>query len=164
MPDFAFYSTDINPTTDPANADPLPATLVVLDQPPVFGEYDFEAGSVGRGSVHATLGGQVVQDFGVFDVDGRITFSDTDALSADTVDDLQALWATVDGEYYFTDGYNMWKVGFLRPDGFKARKNLLFAHHGQDIYSYEIALIVLEKIATYTRDCGLALSVIAGGG
>jgi hypothetical protein len=161
MPDFAFYSTDIDPTVDPANASPAPATLVVLDQPPIFGEYDFEAGSVGRGSVHPTLGGQVVQDFGVFDVDGRITFSDTDALSSDTVDDLQALWQPVAGEYYFTDGYNIWKVRFPRPDGFKARRNLLFSHHGQDVFSYEIALIVVAKIVTYTQDCGLSLEVVA---
>lgn len=163
MPDFAFYSTDIDPTTDPANAVPAPVTLVVLDQPPVFGDYDFEAGDIGRGSVIPTLGGQVIQDFGVYDVDGRIVFSDTDALSAGIADDLRALWAAVDGEYYFTDGYGIWKVRFARPDGFKARRNLLWAYHGEDVFSYEIALIVLEKIATYTRDCGLYLAVVAGG-
>ena len=150
MPDFAFYSTEIDATVDPANADPAPATLVVLDEPPIFGDYDFEAGDIGRGSVIPTLGGQVIQDFGVYEEDGRITFSDTDALSAATVSALRALWETVDGEYYFTDGFGIWKVRFARPNGFKARRNLQWANHGEDVYSYEISLIVVEDMTTTT--------------
>ena len=145
MPDFAFYSTDIDPTTDPANADPAPSTLVVLDQPPLFGEYDPGGGEMGRGSVHLTLGGQVIQDFGVFEEDQRISFSDSDALSSATVAALKALHEAIDGEYYFTDGYNVWKIRFARPGGFRSRRNLFWAHHGTNIFSYEINLIVVSK-------------------
>lgn len=145
--DFAFYSTDISPTIDPANADPAPATLVVLDQPPILppGQYNFDAGETGRGSVIQTLGGNVIQDFGVIAGDGRISFSDTDALSSTTVAALKTIHETVDGEYYFTDGFSVWKVRFLRPNGFKYRKNLFWAQHGQSIYSYEIHLIVISQ-------------------
>ena len=145
MPDFAFYSTDIDPTTDPANADPVPGTLVALDQPPYFGDYDLQAGAVGRGSVHATLGGHVIQDFGVFEADERISFSESDALSSATATALKTLFETVNGEYYFTDGHNVWKIRFARPDGFIYRRNLLFAHHGEHIFSYEINLIVVSE-------------------
>jgi len=145
MPDFVFYSTDIDATTDPANADPAPATLVALDQPPYFGDYDLQAGVMGRGSVHQTLGGHVIQDFGVFVSDARISFSETDALSSTTVANLKTLFETVDGEYYFTDGHNVWKIRFARPGGFIYRRNLLFAHHATHIFSYEINLIVVSK-------------------
>ena len=143
MPDFAFYSTEIDPTTDPAIAEPAPATLVVLDQPPYFGDYDLQAGAMGRGSVHDTLGGHVIQDFGVFEKDQRISFSESDALSSATITALKTLFETVDGEYFFTDSHNVWKVRFSRPDGFIYRRNLLFAHHGEHVFSYEINLIVV---------------------
>ena len=145
MPDFTFYSTDIDATTDPANADPAPATLVALDQPPYFGDYDLQAGALGRGSVHQTLGGHVVQDFGVFASDDRLSFSETDALSSATVTNLKTLFETVNGEYYFTDGHNVWTIRFARPNGFIHRRNLLFAHHATHIFSYEINLIVVSK-------------------
>jgi len=147
MPDFAFYSKDIAPTTDPANASPPPATLVVLDQPPILGDgaYDFHAGEVGRGSVIRTMGGVVVQDFGVVEGDGRIVFSESDALSGATVAALKTLHETVDGEYYFTDGYGVWTVRFARPRGFTYRRNLFWAHQGHEVYSYEINLIVLSR-------------------
>lgn len=146
MPDFAFYSTDIDPTTDPAGAEPAPATLVVLDEPPIFGEYNLQAGDIGRGSVHQTLGGVVIQDFGVVDGDDRISFSDVDALSATDVANIEALWETVDGEYYFTDGYNVWKVRFARPNGFRYQRNLFWAINGETLFSYEINLIVEDRV------------------
>jgi hypothetical protein len=147
MADFAFYSTDITPTTDPANADPAPATLVVLDQPPILGDgtYDLQAGEVGRGSVIPTLGSAVIQDFGVVELDGRISFSDSNALTASVVSSLKAIHEVVDGEYYFTDGFNVWTIRFLRPGGFIYRQNLFWAQHGQEIYSYEINLIVISQ-------------------
>jgi hypothetical protein len=162
VPDFALYSIDIDPTTDPANADPAPSGLVVLDQPPLFGAYDPAGGEVGRGSVFQTLGGAVVQDFGVFDQDQRIAFSESDALSEETVAALKSLHDTVDGEYYFTDGYDVWKVRFARPNGFKYRRNLFWAHHEITVYSYEIELIVVAKIYTKFRDCNLSLEAVAG--
>jgi hypothetical protein len=145
--DFAFYSTDIDPTVDPANADPAPETLVVLDQPPILGDgrVDMQIGDAGRGSVIQTLGGAVIQDFGVYEEDGRISFGESDALSADVVDDLQTIHDVVDGEYYFTDGFRVWKVRFARPNGFKARLNLFWAQHDESIYSYEINLIIISQ-------------------
>mgnify|MGYP006289089647 CR=1 FL=1 len=147
MPDFAFYSTDIDPTTDPASADPAPATLVVLDQAPILGDgaYDMAAGEIGRGAVIQTLGGVSIQDFGVVEGDRRIVFSDADALSAATVASLRTLHETVDGEYYFTDGFNVWKVRFARPGGFIHRRNLFWAQHGENVFSYEIQLIVVSE-------------------
>jgi hypothetical protein len=159
--DFAFYSTDIQPTTDPANASPAPATLVVLDQPPIFGTYDFDAGEVGRGSVIQTLGGVVVQDFGVIAGDGRISFSESDALSAETVAALKAIHDIIDGEYFFTDGFRIWRVRFARPNGFKYRKNLFWAQHGHEIYSYEINLIVVAELVELTQDFKMVLEVIS---
>lgn len=143
--DFAFYSTDIAPTTDPASAYPAPAILVVLDQPPVFGAYELHGGETGRGSLFQTLGGAVVQDFGVFDKDLRISFSENDALSEATVTALEALHETVDGEYYFTNGYNVWRVRFARPGGFRYQRSQFWAEHGQDVWSYEINLIVISR-------------------
>ena len=144
MPDFAFYSTEIDPTVDPAEADPAPETLVVLDQVPILGDgqYNMQGGEIGRGSVIPTLGGVAVQDFGVIDGDQQISFSDSGALSAATVAALKTIHEVVDAEYYFTDGYNVWTVQFARPNGFVFRRNLFWAQHSQVIYSYEINLIV----------------------
>jgi len=162
MTEFAFYSIDIEPTTDPAGADPAPSTLVVLDQPPIFGDYNLHGGEVGRGTVIATMGGAVVQDFGVFSADERISFSEADALSPDTVDALKAIHETVDGEYCFTDGFDIWQVKFVRPGGFKYWRNLFWAHHGTDIFSYEINLVVTARLTSKRADCSLCLEVVSG--
>jgi len=164
MPEFAFYSTDIDPTTDPANADPAPETLVVLDQVPILGNasYNLMAGEIGRGAVIQTLAGVVIQDFGVMDGDQRISFSDSDALSAETVADLKTIHETVDGEYFFTDGYDIWRVRFARRGGFKYRRNLFWAQHSQEIYSYEINLIVMASLRREIADFGLSLEAVAG--
>lgn len=162
MTDFIFYSTDIAPTTDPANADPAPSSLVALDQPPLFGAYDLAGGEVGRGTVFPTLGGAIVQDFGVVVEDQRLSFSETDApLSLSTVAALKAIHEAIDGEYYFTDGYDIWLVRFARPDGFKCRRNLFWAAHGESVWSYEINLIVTGMCET--KDCTLSLEAVSAG-
>lgn len=145
--DFAFYSTDIDPTVDPANADPAPTTLVVLDQPPVLGDgqYDLQGGGTRRGSVHKTFGGAVIQDFGVVEKGGVISFSESDALSQDVVTALKTIHAVVDGQYYFTDGFRVWTVQFAPSNGFIPRLNLFWKQHDVTIYSYEINLIVISK-------------------
>lgn len=149
--DFAFYSTEIDPTVDPANADPAPATLVVLDQPPIFGNFNSQGGEIGRGTVISTLGGNIIQDFGVVVTDERISFSESDALTESTITGLKAIHVVVDGEYYFTDGFRVWKVRFARPGGFLYRLNLLMKQYADepgypgDRYSYEINLIVISK-------------------
>jgi len=144
---FAFYSTDITATVTPATASPAPATLVVLDQPAILGDASFDemSGEIGRGSVIQTLGGNVIQDFGVVASDGHIVFSDTDALSASIVAAIKVIYETVDGQYYFTDGFSVWLVRFARPNGFVYRKNLFWAQHGTVIYSYSIDLIIISK-------------------
>ncbi len=143
---FAIYSTDIAATLTPSEADPAPATLVELDQDPTLGgEYDPEAGQAGRGSVIPTVGGAVFQEFPSRLSDQRIAFSDTDALEEDTVEALRTLFTT-GGEWFFTDGYNCWRVRFLRPDGLKVRRNLLWSYHGAPRWSYEITLVPVEAM------------------
>jgi hypothetical protein len=164
---FAFYSTEIQPTVSPATASPAPVTLVVLDQPPIFGTYDFDAGEMGRGSVIQTLGGVVIQDFGVTPGDGRISFSENDALTKPVKEALDVIHKVVDGEYFFTDGFKIWRVRFARPNGFKARKNLLMAQYADepgypgDRYSYEINLIVVAELVETMQDFKMILEVKA---
>ena len=142
---FALYSTDISPTTNPAGASPSPASLAVFDQDPIFGEYDNLAGGIGRGSVQQTLGGVIVQDFGVVAGDGRIRIAERDAMSQAVVDSIQTMHDAVDGEYYFTDGIDVRRVKFARPDGFRAWRNLLWAAKGHFVFSYEINLILVAE-------------------
>ena len=145
MPKFAIYSTDISPTTDPANASPPPADLVVFYQDPLFGTYDIFAGDVGRGTVFKTLDGILIQDFGATEAGNIISISETDAFDQTTVDNLKTLWEAVDTQYYFTDGYNVWKIQFQRPNGFKYRPNLPLREANYVTYSYEINLVVISR-------------------
>lgn len=141
---FNIYSTEIAATLDPATADPAPTTRVGLDQDPTLaGEYDPEAGQAGRGSVIPTAGGAVFQEFPARISDQRIYFADTDALEDATVVALRTLYST-GGEWFFTDGYNCWRVRFLRPDGMKLRRNLFWSYHGEARWSYEITLVPTE--------------------
>lgn len=142
---FALYTTDIIPTTNPAEASPPPASLAVFDQDPIFGEYDTLAGSIGRGSVQQTLGGVVVQDFGIVAGDGRIRIVERDAMSQAVVDSIQTMHGIPNGQFYFTDGIDVWRVQFTRPNGFRAWRNLLWAARGHVVYSYEINLIVVAE-------------------
>lgn len=147
MPDkFRIYSTEITPTLDPDNADPLPATNIIFDQDPHHGTYEQATSSEDRGSIIKTLGGAVIQDFGVKVVDEIIAFSDIDALTQPTITALIAAYAIVDEEWYFTDGYECWKVQFSRsPRGFDKFRNLLFSEHDFYTFSYSITLLVLSK-------------------
>ncbi|WP_320043183.1 hypothetical protein [uncultured Desulfobacter sp.] len=143
---FRIYSTEVSATVDPDNAAITPGTLIAFDQDPLFGEYDPDGSEQDRGTVIRTLGGVVVQDFGVVEQDGEITLSDTDALEAGTVMALKTAYAVVDGQYYFTDGYECWKVQFSRnPRGLKTFRNILAAYHGTHLFSYEIRLQVISK-------------------
>lgn len=143
---FSFYSTEVAPTTTPETLSPAPLTLITLDQDPLFGTYEPEAGQMGRGSQNPTLGGVVIQDFGVILQDQRIKVAEDNALSQATVEALRSASAIAGGEYFFTDGYDVWKVAFLRPGGFRAWRNMLFAAKGVTIYSYEINLLVIEAM------------------
>jgi len=147
MPDkFRIYSTEIDATLDPDNAEPAPATLIVFDQDPIHANYNPVGSAQDRGSAIRTLGGVVVQDFGVNIQDETISFSEANAISQSVVTALKTAYETVDGQWYFTDGYECWKVQFSRtPRGFKSWRSLLFSYHSQHYFSYEIHLIVISK-------------------
>ena len=142
---FRTFSIDISPTLDPDSADPAPATNIVFTQDPKHGEYNEAQAESDRGSVIQTLGGAVIQDFGVSVRDETIEFSDTEALTQAVVTELQSAYEQVDTEWYFTDGYSCWKVQFSRvPRGFQKFKNLLFTKHDFVMYSYSITLLVVS--------------------
>jgi len=73
------------------------------------------------------------------------------------VADLRTIHETADGEYFFTDGYDIWRVRFARPGGFIYRRNLFWAQHNQEIYNYEINLIVMASLHCEVANCGLSL-------
>ena len=143
---FCIYSTEIAATLDPQNANPAPATLVVFDQDPIFGDYDTAGGFRGRGSKIETLGGVVLQDFGVVEKDAQIRIAEENVLVVNMITGIEALFVVIDGEYLFTDGVNCWTVRFARPDGFTYRQNLFFKiREDVDVFSYEILFNVMAK-------------------
>jgi hypothetical protein len=144
MSKFRIYSTDVTPSLNPDSLNP--STLVIFDQDPLFGQYNPDGTNPQRGQVIRTLGSVIFQDFGVVDQDTVIKFSDVDALSESTIAQLRNCFAITDAEWYFTDGYECWKVRFSRnPKGFRAWRNLLFASRDYQIFSYEIILHVVNK-------------------
>jgi hypothetical protein len=147
MPDkFRIYTTEIAATLDPDNAVPAPATLIVFDQDPIHANYNPVGSGQARGSAIRTLGGVVIQDFGVNVKDETISFSEVNAISQSVVTALKTAYETVSGQWYFTDGYECWKVQFSRnPRGFRAWRSLLFSYHNHHVFSYEIQLIVVSK-------------------
>lgn len=143
---FRIFSTERGAMVDPDSADPAPATLIVFGEDPDSANYNPSAGNSDRGSVWPTLGGTVYQDFGVEESDDSITFSNSDSLSQSVITSLETAYRIVDGEWYFTDGYNCWKVRFSRnPKGFKYSRNIFYAQKGRTYYSYEIRLLVVSK-------------------
>jgi len=141
---FVIYTTDANPITVPESA----SSMVKLDDPPWAGDYDNFGDATGRGSVHRTLGGVVVQDFGVLDSDRTIKIAGTDALRTSTVTLIDTMYRLKDAVYIFTDGYEFYRVRFSRnPAGFRYWRNLKFAEKARSYYSYEINLIVVERVA-----------------
>jgi hypothetical protein len=144
-PKFSIFSTELGPSLDPTSLEDLEDLVVFSRDPIATGTYNPYAGSQMRGSVIPTLGGVVVQDFGVQIQDQRITISDEAAMSKAKIDALIALYEVSDGEYYFTDGYDCWKFKFARPNGFAYRRNLIAASFGIHIYDYEMSLVVTDK-------------------
>jgi len=131
---------------DSASGGTSPSTNIVFDQDPHYGTYTPATSGIDRGSVIKTLGGVIIQDFGVKVVDEIITFTDTDALTQSIVDALKTAYEVIDGEWYFTDGYECWRVQFSRnPRGFDSWRNLLFSEHDFYTFSYAVNLLVLSK-------------------
>jgi hypothetical protein len=142
---FVIFSTELGPMLDPQSSSVALTNMVVFDRDPIAtGNYDPYAGSIMRGSVIPTLGGVVVQDFGTQVMDQRISFNDEASISKTTVDALIALEAVSSGEYYFTDGYDCFKVQFVRPLGFVYRRNLISSFFNKAMFDYEIHLVVKD--------------------
>lgn len=143
---FHIFSTDKGASVTPGTLNPAPTTLIDLGQDPIFGDYDTNAGTKGRGSRITTLGGAVDQDFGLNVKDGRIHLAVQDSeLSSATLTAMENACATVDGEFYFSDSVNCWKVRFARPDGLKAWRNLFWKANSKDVFSYELNLNIVSK-------------------
>jgi len=142
---FRIFSTEKGATVTPDLLNPLPATLIVFDEDPDSANYNPSSGGDDRGSVFKTLGGVVIQDFGVVQADEVISFSASSSLSQSTVNALKTAYGVVNGQWYFTDGYNCWKVQFSRsPRGFKFWRDIFFAAKGKTFYSYQIQLLVIS--------------------
>jgi hypothetical protein len=144
---FGLYSTEIEATLDPWNASPAPITLVDLGEDGLYGDYNPNAGSSGRGSRITTLGGAVDQDFGSFEEDGQIMLSLTSVPIAEaTITSLLAAYSAVDQQYYWTDSVNCWLVKFVKPDGMKVARVLFYkAAANEDVFNVELALKIVSK-------------------
>lgn len=143
---FNIFSTEQGASLVPDDLATEPLTLIEFDEDPDTSNYEPDGNDSDRGSVYQTLGGVVYQDFGVNEADGIISFSALNSISSATRSALKTAYETVDGEWYFTDGYNCWKVRFSRyPKGFKSWRNILYAYHGKTYYSYEIQLLIISE-------------------
>lgn len=143
---FRIFSTDIDATIDPDSESTAPTTNIAFDQDPYFGTYNRSSSDSDRGSVIKTLGGVTIQDFGVNVADETISFSDEMAISSETVGKLQSAYEIVDEQWYFTDGYECWKVQFSRnPRGFSSFRSLIFSENDYNTFSYSINLLVVSK-------------------
>jgi hypothetical protein len=153
---FYLYSTD---HADPARA--ADATEWGLD--PLEGEYDPEFEWNGRGADIPTLGGLVIQDYGVIEKDRKIRVAGRD-LNGALRSALESKYLVANGEWHFTArraaniAADVWKVRFRRvPRGFSAvLDGPTFAvgrmyqeppDPGYERYRYELVLLVLEKIS-----------------
>lgn len=142
---FCIFSIELGPSKDPQSMGVPPNTLIVFDRDPIAtGDYNPHAGTTVRGSVIPTLGGVIVQDFGPQIQDQRITIQDEAAFSQNTIDDLIAAFELASREWYFTDGYDCWKVQFSRPDGFVYRRNLITSFYDVARFDYQINLVVVD--------------------
>ena len=153
---FYLYSTD---DADPAEADDV--TEWGLD--PIEGEYDPEFEWDGRGSHVTTLGGSVIQDYGVNELDRKIRVAGRD-LNNTLRAELETKYLQPNTEWHFTArkaeavAADVWKVQFRRvPRGFSALLDgPTFAvgrmyqeppDAGYERYRYELVLLVLEKVS-----------------
>ena len=151
---FYLYSTD--------DADPAEAATVALawQADTLESEYDPAFEWAGRGSDVPTLGGHVIQDYGVVEQDRKIRCAGW--LEADEAAALEAAYIA-GGEYHFTArkqtgvAAEVWKVQFRRvPRGFTAVLEATTFATGRLIsepvaadyerYRYELVLLVVAKI------------------
>jgi hypothetical protein len=153
---FYLFATD--------NIDPALASNVTewgLD--PMEGEYDPQFEWDGRGADVATLGGRVVQDYGLVEKDRKIRIAGRD-LSAALKSAIESKFTTIDGQWNFTARKSagapadVWRVQFRRvPRGFTSvldgpffAVGRMYAEPpdaGYERYTYEIVLLVVAKLA-----------------
>lgn len=150
------YATD---NVDPA----LASNVTEWGVDPIEGEYDSTFEWAGRGAHIATLGGQVIQDYGLNEKDRKIRIAGRDLTPALRTA-LQTKYAAVNQEYHFTarpaavQASDVWKVQFRRvPMGFSAVLDApMFAvgrmyaeppPAGYERYRYEVVLLVNLKVA-----------------
>jgi hypothetical protein len=150
------YATD--------NVDPALATNVTeWGVDPTEGEYDPQFEWDGRGTDIATLGGRVIQDYGVVEQDRKIRIAGRDLTQA-LKTGIESKFTTVGGQWHFTArkasgvAADVWKVQFRRvPRGFTSVLDApVFAvgrmyaeppDSGYERYTYEIVLLVVQKVA-----------------
>jgi len=142
-PKFIIFSTERGASIVPKTLSPAPASLVIFSRDPIAtGSYDPHAGTTSRGTVVSTLGGTVIQDFGSNMQDQRIAIKDEAAFTQTIVTNILSLYNVASTEYYFTDGYDCFKVQFARPNGFSHRRNLISSFYGVARFDYEINFVV----------------------
>jgi hypothetical protein len=153
---FYLYGTDnVNPT--------LATNVTEWALDPVEGEYDPTFEWEGRGADIATLGGRIIQDYGLNEKDRKIRLAGRDLTPALRAA-LQTKYAAVNQQYHFTarpaqgQASDVWKVQFRRvPLGFSAildapmfavgRMYAEPAPDGYERYRYEMVLLVVAKVA-----------------
>ena len=142
---FRLYSTDVAATLTPSSLETPPATLIVWDHDPIKSQGLQITPPARRGQVIRTGTGVVYHDHGVVEGDGTLTIAgntdDGEWLSASTVAALRTAYAATDTEFYFTDGFNCWKVRFQAASFWRHQ---FWAEHGMQNFSYEITLLVVE--------------------
>ena len=142
---FRLYSTDVAATVTPDTLDPAPATLVVWDHDPIKSQGIQITPPARRGQVIRTGTGVVYHDHGVVEGDGTLTITgntdDGEWLSAATVAALRTAYAAKDTEFFFTDGFNCWRVRFQSASFWRHQ---FWAEHGIQNFSYEITFYVMS--------------------
>ena len=142
---FRLYSADVAATVTPDTLDPAPATLIVWDHDPIKSQGIQETPPARRGQVIRTGTGVVYHDHGVVEGDGTLTITgntdDGEWLGAATVTALKAAYAATDTEFYFTDGFNVWRVRFQSASFWRHQ---FWAEHGIQNFSYEITFLIVE--------------------
>lgn len=142
---FRLYSTDVAATLTPSALTPPPATLIVWDHDPIKSQGIQETPPARRGQVIRTGTGVVYHDHGVVEGDGTLTITgntdDGEWLSASTVAALRTAYAATDTEYFFTDGFNCWRVRFQAASFWRHQ---FWAEHGIQNFSYEITFYVVS--------------------
>ena len=150
------YGTD---NVDPA----LASNVTEWGVDPVEGEYDSTFEWEGRGADIPTLGGRIIQDYGLNEKDRKIRIAGRDLTPALRTA-LQTKYAAVNQQYHFTarpaagQASDVFRVHFRRsPMGFSAVLDAtMFAigrmyeeppPAGYERYRYDIVLLVVQKVA-----------------